>query len=98
MWAAPCPMHAATGWFCAGCGGTRAVGELLRGDLLGAADANAALVVVVPVAAAYLGITRRWSGTGLARFDGFWMLLAVLLGWTVLRNLPGLDVLRSPES
>ena len=43
-----CPIHAVTGWYCPGCGGTRAVGALLRGDLVGALRDNLLLFTVLP--------------------------------------------------
>jgi hypothetical protein len=46
-----CPVHAVTGWYCPGCGGTRAVGALLRGDLVGALRDNLLLFTVLPLVA-----------------------------------------------
>ena len=46
----PCPLHAATGLWCPGCGATRASYLLLRGDVLGALHFNALWVFFAPFA------------------------------------------------
>jgi len=46
----PCPLHAATGLWCPGCGATRASYLLLRGDVLGALHFNALWVLLAPLA------------------------------------------------
>lgn len=45
-WLPACPFHAVTGWWCPGCGLTRATHHLLRGDV-GAALAHHAFVPLV---------------------------------------------------
>jgi hypothetical protein len=60
-----CPTKALTGLDCPGCGGLRAVHALVTGDLVGALDHNAYVVlVVVPVAvAAWIAwLVRSWRG------------------------------------
>lgn len=92
----PCPFHLLTGWDCPGCGGTRMLVSLLRGDVLAALRHNAFLLLVgLPVAAAtLLGVARsEISPSGRAIFGRFGRvlgrgLLAAVLLWTVLRNLP----------
>jgi hypothetical protein len=96
----PCPFHAATGLWCPGCGMTRAVHLLARGDLAGAIAFNlfVPLVVVGSVvgwwswfAAQTWGRPVRWP----ARVDARWWfgLGALFALYGVLRNLPGLDAL-----
>lgn len=56
-----CPVHAITGWWCPGCGSTRAVHALLEGDL-GLSLAAHPMVLPVIGLLAYLWI--RWAITG----------------------------------
>ncbi|MFD4249351.1 DUF2752 domain-containing protein [Amycolatopsis thermoflava] len=93
----PCWFHALTGLDCPFCGGSRALGALLRGDVAGALSYNAfALVVLLPLAVATLVAAVRWEA-GLARrwwppgARGRWLTLSVAglaLVWWVGRNLP----------
>lgn len=89
----PCVFHRLTGLYCPGCGNTRAVLALLRGDLAGMLRWN----LLFPLEAGYLlwiylVSVRRYLKTGrfsivspLPVLDGCF--LAVLIGWTVLRNI-----------
>jgi hypothetical protein len=93
-WFPPCPLHAATGLYCPGCGSTRAIHDLLHVDLAGAFTLNPLLVLVAPVMAyvyvrwvvsAFTGRelplprpTQRWSAAA----------MVVLIVFGVARNLP----------
>lgn len=92
----PCPFHKVTGLFCPGCGSTRAAHHLLHGRLATAFGFNPLVVISVPfVAVALVREARRW-----VRADApaprrsplphwwVWALLAVVLAFVVLRNLP----------
>jgi hypothetical protein len=81
-----CPFFEATGLLCPGCGGTRALAALLRGDFAGAWRLNALVVALLPFAA-MLGILRLcrkevtmpdrlWAGMGL-----------IVAAFTICRNL-----------
>lgn len=88
----PCPFLALTGWFCPGCGSTRALHALLHGDLVQALAMNPLLVIAMPL----LGwMALNASGVNMpgrrlllpwAANPKLW--LVVLLGHAVLRNLP----------
>jgi hypothetical protein len=89
-----CPT-AALGFYCPGCGGLRAVNDLTRGDLLGAASSNLAFIVALPFLVAGLGLWTlgRWRGASYALpmrvvRPVAWVSLALLIAFTVLRNLP----------
>jgi len=84
-----CPFRAVTGLYCPGCGSLRALHDLARGHLVGAAEHNALLVAVLPVAiVTWLRVvTGRSANRPLPRWLG-WATLAVLALWTVVRNLP----------
>ena len=88
-----CPFRAATGLDCPGCGATRAVYALTRGDVARAADHNLLAVAALPgLAWAYL----RWSLVRLGRHDRLpnvgprtaWTVTVAVCAFVVLRNLP----------
>lgn len=100
----PCPFRLITGWDCPFCGGSRALGDLLRGDLPAAFGHNAyALVVLLPVAAAVaagmrrqeLGAAERWWPSGQLGRACSLALLTATAAWCAVRNLPGFAVLRA---
>ncbi len=78
----PCPFHQATGFYCPGCGSTRAIHHLLRGDLPGALSKNPLVVVAIPFVI-LLYMHPAW-GRGRAVP---WIVLAALVGYGVLRNV-----------
>jgi hypothetical protein len=90
----PCGFRWLTGLYCAGCGTSRAMAALARGDLLTALRMNAlAVVVVVPV---FVGLVRNaLEAFGLRVWDWprvhpslIWAFgVAVLIFW-IARNLP----------
>lgn len=95
----PCPFHALTGLYCPGCGVSRMALALLRFDLAAAFRANVALCLLLPALALlflWRGIhylrtgeweTPRWQSALL------WAMIALLLLFGVLRNLPALSFL-----
>ncbi|CCQ14769.1 putative uncharacterized protein [Rhodococcus sp. AW25M09] len=90
----PCPFHALTGLWCPGCGATRALGDLTRGDLAAAASSNifAVGLAVVAVAVWALWLRARWTGRllSLPRINRptTIALIAALTVFTVVRNTP----------
>ena len=95
-----CPSRLVLGLDCPFCGGLRGTHDLLHGDLAGALDHNLLLPAYL-VAAAVIGVcyllpltgrpvprvrTPRWALIGAA---------AVVVSFTVARNLPGFDYLAS---
>jgi len=90
----PCPLLELTGLACPFCGGTRAVYALAHGDVAGAAEHNAAVVLAVPVLAV---LWSRWTVRGARGGRGPMVtfsagaLLALgtaLVVFAVVRNLP----------
>jgi len=83
-----------TGTFCAGCGTLRATHALTHGDF-GVAVARNPLTVVayVVIFFGFLNFTARmWSGRPKTRLAPAWVLygiLGIILGYWVLRNVPG---------
>ncbi len=90
----PCLFHLVTGLECPGCGVTRMLGALARGDLHSALRANAALTALLPVFAVLAArIVPRWVRTGSARVtrgENFALVccIAVLAVFGAARNLP----------
>ena len=90
----PCLFHRLTGWYCPGCGMTRALHALLHGHLGVALRDNALVTVAVPAGIAWGLWQLRALGTGLAgrhwtwRPAWIWWLLILLGAFGILRNLP----------
>ena len=91
----PCPFYKLTGLYCPGCGATRAAHCLLHGQVATAFDYNPLFVVALPFILYALGrqamrtlrpdlappprpVSQKW----------IWTVLAVVLTFAVLRNLP----------
>ena len=88
-----CYFHAATGLNCPGCGGQRALHELLHGHFVAAAHANALVLFCLPFVAAASGqwLWRAWRRQPVAsivRPAWMWTFLVLAVIFTVLRNLP----------
>ena len=64
----PCPFHRLTGRWCPGCGMTRALHDLLHGDVRSALGTNLFLPVVV-VLAGYLWLSWLWPAVTGRRLD-----------------------------
>ncbi|MFC7451309.1 DUF2752 domain-containing protein [Rhodococcus daqingensis] len=94
-----CPFHVVTGWWCPGCGGLRAVNDLVHGDLVASVSSNVLILpLVVVLAVAWVRwVRRRWGGVedrmivlGRPATAAILVLLAV---FTVVRNTPWAAVL-----
>lgn len=84
-----CPFRAVTGLDCPGCGSLRALHQLTRGHLVAAADYNALLLAFLPVGAGvWLRVVTSRSRPRVLPVWWGRAVLAVLLLWTVIRNLP----------
>lgn len=91
----PCTFHALTGWYCPGCGITRALHALVHTDLRRALAMNAFFVLSLPLLTAMTlqWTTRRMLLPAAVRrfaFDGRWW-IAALLVFGFVRNLPGFE-------
>ena len=89
-----CPFKAITGWDCPLCGGLRAVDQFAHGHVVAALHANVVVMIGGPllVAAYLLGLggpehrrVPRWL---------VWAGAAMLVAFTVVRNLPSMRALR----
>ena len=87
-----CQFHQLTGWNCPSCGATRGLYALLHGHLLTALRDNALLVaalVLLPLRGVWW-LRNNSAGAAGSFFPAVWLwpLLAGLLVFGVLRNLP----------
>ncbi|MBX3313566.1 MAG: DUF2752 domain-containing protein [Actinobacteria bacterium] len=96
-----CPLKALTGLDCTGCGSLRGTHALLHGDLFGAVGHNALLV---PGAVLVLWLWAAWMSSTFGRGRVPTLrptplvagsLIAIAVGFAVVRNLPGFEALRS---
>lgn len=93
-WYPPCPLKAATGYYCPGCGTTRAFHALLNGRIGEALGKNSLAVLALP----FLGVAAsmawwRWLNNEPHADRKLWPRLTIflgilVLGYGVLRNLP----------
>ena len=94
-WFPSCVFHDLTGWYCPGCGITRALHALVHFDLRRALAMNAFLVLSLPLLAAMAlqGLTSRAllpRRVQRVAFNGRrW--IGALLVFGIARNLPGLE-------
>jgi hypothetical protein len=95
-----CPVRSLTGWWCPGCGLTRAAHHLLHGDIRQAHGYNA---LVVPVVVLLTLAWIAWLMDSRGRRPA-WLERAVIPAWiglgivaavfVIVRNVPSFDVLR----
>ena len=88
-----CFFHLATGLHCPGCGGTRAMHQLLHGHVLTAFHLNALLVVSLPligwqIISVAAGKFRQAPKVPSLSAHWLWLFLALAIAFGVLRNLP----------
>lgn len=88
-----CLFHSLTGWYCPGCGATRAAYQLLHGHPLRALHDNALFVLMLAALAAQGAwwVVKKIRNQPAALFVSpkmLWALLFIALVFTGLRNLP----------
>jgi hypothetical protein len=84
-----------TGTYCPGCGGLRAVNDLTRGDVAGAASSNLLFVSTLPLIALLWvrSVGQRWLGTSRPMKPAVvtalvTVLVVLIMVFWVVRNLP----------
>ncbi len=89
-----CMLKATTGYDCVGCGGQRAVHELLHFRLMSALDHNALFVLSIPLLIYYIVYSLRRFIYGIPTPNSFWysskfgmFYIMVVLLFLVLRNI-----------
>ena len=88
----PCPFRALTGFACPGCGATRALHQLLHGNLVTALRLNPLLAVYAPILA-YAALSTVLTAAGRKPLPGpvirpalIWILLTVIVTFGIVRN------------
>ncbi|MEJ7798928.1 MAG: DUF2752 domain-containing protein [Ilumatobacter sp.] len=96
----PCPFRVLTGWWCPGCGLTRATHHLFHGEIVQALRYNLFVVVIL------LALLTTWAvwllhsaGRSMHRIMAVpvWAQVTagtILLAFAIVRNLPGFAALR----
>jgi hypothetical protein len=87
----PCLFHELTGLDCPGCGGQRALHQLLHGNVIAAIRLNAMFVLSLPLLAWIGGrfLIGYWRNKPVEfRFRWWWLYLAAWILFGVLRNVP----------
>jgi len=87
----PCPIHAVTGFYCPGCGSTRAVKAVLHGDLSLAFHDNA-LLMGSPVVIASGLLIEKYSQKRILFYLFLTLVLVLVVIFTVVRNQPGSEL------
>lgn len=88
----PCMFHAFTGWYCVGCGMTRALHALAHGDVPRAFSMNPLAMTLLAISPLLLGWKLGWQPGWLRPLVAvvaepkFWLLL--LPAYWIARNLP----------
>jgi len=96
----PCPFRTLTGWWCPGCGMTRATHHLLRGNVTQALQYHLFVVaILLGLAATWLVWLLHCAGRSInvTRWVPVWaqaLAGTMLVTFAVVRNLPGVDGLR----
>lgn len=94
-WVPRCFFKFATGYDCPGCGSQRSIHALLHGHFADAWHYNALLITALPFMIFLLTVTigrNRWPRlyTLFTSNTAIYISLAVILGWTILRNIFGI--------
>ena len=97
-----CLFHEKTGLFCAGCGATRSALALSNGDWFGAMRNNFLFVSALGLSGVWIlasAVSEKFPEVKILRVFRFrlrflWWILATLIAFTLLRNIPAMDFLR----
>ena len=89
-----CPFRALTGFNCPGCGTTRALHQLLHGNVVAAFELNPLMILLLPVVVYALVSFTKSAITGrpmpnISIQPGYvWVSLIVVFGFWIFRNTP----------
>jgi hypothetical protein len=79
-----CYFHELTGWYCPVCGTTRALHQLLHGNVAGAFRLNPLAISLLPL----VGYFAVRGHRGTVKPIWIWMLVGVIIVFGVVRNIP----------
>lgn len=87
-----CMFRALTGYYCIGCGVTRALHALVHGDVLGALSMNPLAILLLPIVPLMIAGSYGWKPRVLSPLMALLvepkLWLVVLPGYWIARNLP----------
>lgn len=88
----PCFLYSTTGLYCPGCGGTRAMHQLLHGNLAMSLRCNVLLLIILPWLLFLIGRSNGWwpvvmKNLWLERLL-IWGVVGLMLVYGLARNLP----------
>jgi hypothetical protein len=96
----PCMFHQLTGFYCSGCGSSRALRSALHLDFYQALRYNAVFTLALPFFAVYFGsLAASYIRFGKDRISGkismkiIYIFVAVALVYGILRNIPAFSFL-----
>lgn len=96
----PCVFHQLTGFYCSGCGASRALRSVLHLDFYQAFRYNAVFTLALPFFAVYSGaLAISYIRFGKDRISGkipgkiLWIFIAIALVYGFLRNVPAFSFL-----
>lgn len=96
----PCTIFQATGFYCSGCGSSRALRSILHFDFYQALRYNAIFTFALPFLAAYFGALAisfiRFGEDRISKKIPLWLVwvfIAAAILYGVLRNIPAFDFL-----
>lgn len=89
-----CPFKMLTGWNCPLCGGLRMTHDVLHGDLAAAVVDNVYALVGIPLLVLWLVMCWR-RGRQVPPLALTSVVIATMVIWTVVRNLPGFPLVPS---
>ena len=96
----PCPIYTIVHVYCPGCGVTRMLGALLKGNFYQAFRYNPLVFMLLPFIIFYIvdlihsKITKKELYTNRVNNKDFYVLIVILLIYGLLRNIDGFEVLR----
>lgn len=89
-----CPFHLLTGFHCPGCGSQRAIHEILHGNIWIGLQHNF-LILFLIIIASYKAYTSFINESSEKKTENLlqnkvapWLILALVLGFWILRNIP----------
>ena len=96
----PCMFHQLTGFYCSGCGASRALRSVLHLDFYQALRYNAIFTLAFPLIAVYFGaVGFSYIRFGKDKISGkvsmkiVWVLVAAAIIYGILRNIPAFSFL-----
>ena len=96
----PCPIYTIFHVYCPGCGVTRMLGALLKGNFYQAFRYNPLVFMLLPFIIFYIvdlihsKITKKELYTNRVNNKVYYVLIVILLIYGLLRNIDGFEVLR----